>query len=535
MKLSEALTLKALQRVRLVAGTAGLAREVQGVHVVDFPNPVPWVRGGQILLTTGYAWPREPELLRMLIRDLDACHLAAIGLAVPGFFEAMPAAACEMADQVGLPLFEIPWEDSFGLVIQEVYSRVLAEQYSLIRRSEEIHRSLTNAAIEATSLHDLIAVLGRQLDRAVTLEDPDGHVLAYHTIDAQEDAIRRATLQQGRSAEEYDAWLDQHGYTRQVRTTVRPLHIPGAPELGIAARVVCPVRIRHELVGLVWIIAGVNALSELDMRAAEHAAVVLALHMAHQHSIEAAEARLGYSFLDSLLEGRFKPSAQAIERAQRLGFDVDGVYRVGMLVLDAALPLSSESFQRRERLAERLRRQLRDQGQPPLVSMSHNQIPFLLLDAVPAEAIWRALAAPDLTCVVSRPYEGAEGVQRGYADVCALLPSLKPGQFYPYERLLLPRLLMGDPGAREAFLADLFGRILAVRGGQPLVDTLVAWARLGFHLKPTAEVLCIHPKTVSYRLERAAELGALLLDEPDTRFRLQLAAQLLSLVDRKHP
>jgi Purine catabolism regulatory protein-like family len=71
MKFADALTLTTLRGVRVVAGRAGLARDVLGVHVVDFPNPVPWVRAGQILLTTGYAWPHDAGSLRTLIRDGD--------------------------------------------------------------------------------------------------------------------------------------------------------------------------------------------------------------------------------------------------------------------------------------------------------------------------------------------------------------------------------------------------------------------------------------------------------------------------------
>ncbi len=533
MKLADALTLKALRHVRVVAGRAGITRDVLGVHVVDFPNPVPWVRAGQILLTTGYAWPHDDGSLRTLIQDLDGCQLAGVGLAVPGFFECMPPPACEVAEEVGLPLFEIPWKDSFGQVIQEVYSLVLAEQYSLIKRSEEIHRGLTYAAVEATSLQDLITTLGHQLNRAVTFESFDGRVLAYHTIDAQEDAVRRTTLEQGRGAPDYESWLEQHGHSRLIRASIRPLQIPGSPELGIASRVVCPVRIKQELVGLVWIIEGVNLLSELDMRAAEHAAVVLALHVAHQRSFALVEARLGYSFLDSLLEGRFKLSAQAIERAHVLGFHIDGVYRVGMLVLDVGVPLSDESFLRRDRLAERLRRRLRELNMPALISLSHNQIPFLLPASYPAESLWESLAEPDLTFVLSRPYRGADGIQRGYGEVCALLQHLTPGHFYRYERLLVPRLLMGDETARAPFLDELFGTLRSAKHGAQLIDTLLAWANAGFRLKRAAEGLSVHPKTISYRLERSAELSGLALDDPDIRFRLQLAAQILSLVGNK--
>ena len=49
-----------------------------------------------------------------------------------------------------------------------------------------------------------------------------------------------------------------------------------------------------------YLLAG--QLSELDMRAAEHAALVAAVHVAHQRELAMTEARLGYASFLSLLE-----------------------------------------------------------------------------------------------------------------------------------------------------------------------------------------------------------------------------------------
>jgi hypothetical protein len=56
------LGLPSLSRARLLAGDPW--RRVGWVHVVDVPEPASWVRPGQLVLTTGYAWPRKAPALR---------------------------------------------------------------------------------------------------------------------------------------------------------------------------------------------------------------------------------------------------------------------------------------------------------------------------------------------------------------------------------------------------------------------------------------------------------------------------------------
>jgi hypothetical protein len=61
------------------------------VHVVDVPEPAPWVRPGQLVLTTGYAWPRKAPALRRFAEEL-AAGSAAVAPAVPQFLDLFPSA-----------------------------------------------------------------------------------------------------------------------------------------------------------------------------------------------------------------------------------------------------------------------------------------------------------------------------------------------------------------------------------------------------------------------------------------------------------
>lgn len=529
MQLSDALQFEALRRASVVAGAAGLGRAVRWVHVVDLPDPAAWVRPGMLLLTTGYAWPRGEEELRAMARGLAARGIAAVGLAVPQFFEHFPGAMRDEAERAGLPLIEIPWEVPFAQIAEELLQALVVDQYRQIERLEATHRALTRAAVEAESLQDLATALGRLLNRAVTIEDHEGALLAAHRDPALEDELRRATVELGRTPPAYEQALERLGLARAMAEAVGPLRIPAMPELGATGRVVCPILLKRELVGRAWIIEGGRPLSDTDLRAAEQAALIAALHILHQRELEVREARVGAAFLDSLLAGDFALTPQALERALLLGVDPAGRYHVGLLVLHTALPLAGEGFLRRERLAAALRAQLQARGAPTLLALSANQVPFLLPAGLDPAPLWAALAAPDLSLAISRPYPGLAGARRGFRELQALLPLLRPGELQRAERLLLPRLLAGDTAARAEFLDELLGPLRRARHGDELVASLMAFARHGFRLARAAEALYIHPKTLAYRLGRIAALTGLALDDPDTRFRLQLAAQILAL------
>ena len=131
MKLSEALALPCLEGSRLVSARSELDRELSSAHVVDLPEPFGWLRPGQLLLTTGMHWPAGGAELRAYMRAYAEAGVAVLGLAVPHYLPALPDAARQEADLLGLPVLEIPWAIPFADIVGGVQDSLLSKQLAL--------------------------------------------------------------------------------------------------------------------------------------------------------------------------------------------------------------------------------------------------------------------------------------------------------------------------------------------------------------------------------------------------------------------
>jgi purine catabolism regulator len=524
----DVLRLPALQGSRVVAGEAGLDRPVLWSHVVDMPDPAPWVPAGYFLLTTGYSWPKDPKAQRKLVDALAVGGVAAVGLAVGRYVDAFSKAEREAADRAFLPLVEIPFEIPFARITEELHRSVMAEPYRVIERSEQIHHALMRAASSEATLEDLARTLGPLIGRSVTFEDPYGKLLASCSIDERADAIRKETIENAQTPEAMLEVLKTTGFDRRLRSSEKPIRFPAMPQIGLAARLACPIRLGAELVGAVWIVEGDQPLSELDHRAAEYAALVAAIHIAHQRELASLEATLGYASILSLLESEGELTPAALERVRLLGFDPQQSYRAGIVVLPEEMPLGREGFLRRDRAALRVRDALRSYGAGQLVSVVLNRVPFL----APAAFDFGSLGAvldPSASIVAGRAHCGVDGARESYREALALLRYRNRGRICSFDDVLVPRVIGGDPEARRTFVGDLVAPLLRQRGGKNLLDAVLALARNGFAMKETAVALGIHANTLRYRLNRAAEVLGLRFDDPNARFGLQLAAKLLEI------
>ena len=200
--------------------------------------------------------------------------------------------------------------------------------------------------------------------------------------------------------------------------------------------------------------------------------------------VAAAAAGIGWRSLDAVIPVVLRPD-QA--RDARFRFGQDGV--VVERARDAVLLLRAGPRAGRAQLAEAL------QGRGAVVG------PALPWAQVP-EAVRLTELAAELV-----------GVQAGGS----------PGPAFADDHLVA-LALTGEPGALAVLSARRLAAFAPLRAAQreTLLATLDAWLRHWGSRAAVSAELFVHPQTVSYRVRRLRELLGPALDDPASRFELQL-------------
>ncbi|WPB58933.1 PucR family transcriptional regulator [Xylophilus sp. GOD-11R] len=518
MNLLNAMKLDPLAGGQVVAGAKGLDREIAWVQVVDHPDIDTWVDAGHLLLSTGYNWPRKGRKAAAIVERLAAKGVCGVVMAVPHFVDHFPRESLEAATRLGFPLIEVPWDVPFSAITQSVLRALLDTQAEALRRSERIHRELTEAAVAADGLQEVATVLGSVLGRDVAIVSAEGVDLAGFAADGVPPAGWYERLKARGALRAIDAG------TRAVRWRPRPSRLTTTVP-GVVGQA---VRIRHEIAGYVLVADGAEPATELDLRAIEQAGTVAALQLSHQRALAMQEARMGFALVASLIEGSFDEKPGSFERAALMGWERQRRYRLATVLLDEPNPLTSEGFARREVLASQIRAELARLAEPVLMSLVSNQIHLLLPEKVRPESLWANLAHGRSAMGISELHRGVAGMRAAGLEVEQIVPHLLPGRVQGFDEILFPRVLAGDAAARATFVARVF-EPLEGRKGSPLMDTAIALAEEGFHLERAAQRLEVHISTLRSRLARLSEATSLDMATVEGRFRLQVAVRLWML------
>ncbi|MFD3450954.1 PucR family transcriptional regulator [Streptomyces sp. NPDC058691] len=165
--------------LRQVAGPRAAEQDVrvQWVHTSEMEDPVPYLLGGELLLTAGVHFTAAAGtgayLDRYVGRTVEA-GAAALGFGLAPVHDETPAALIEACDRHGLPLVEVPPHTPFTAVARAVWQAMGEARNRELRHVTEAQQALAAAAARPDPVPAVLRGLARRLGAWAALVAPDG-------------------------------------------------------------------------------------------------------------------------------------------------------------------------------------------------------------------------------------------------------------------------------------------------------------------------------------------------------------------------
>lgn len=526
--------------LRLLAGARATDNPVRWVHVAEGPQATQWLRGGELLLTNGCGFEdAEAQQIEQLGELIDH-NIAGLGFGTGFAFDEVPAGLVSLAEERGLPLFEIPHHVSFSAITEAVAAKIVNEQYSLLQRSLAVHEKLTTIVLEEKGLEAIIATLSALVGCYAVLFDFHGVVLC--------EAASRRRVGAEAVGEMWSLISD-----RRAGRTAFGLGLGG----GSLEAQVFPVVAAHRIGAFLAVVKDSGAFSEYDRIVLRNVVTVVALELVKKKAVVETEKRLVGDFLDQLTASELHEAAIA-RRLTFFGLDPQAPHLIMIVDVDDLGPAPTFGGDREvfvsQAVPERLhwavdefmaeRRQL-------CISASRGDCVVVIIqpDGLDGDAI-RGLAGdlftvvrgalPEITVSVGlgRPHPRLVDLRRSYyeASYAIRIRRLRgdAGVVAGYADLGSYSLLLGlqDTPALKVFCDSVLGRLQEhdEQNSSDLLHSLAAFLEANGHWGQAADKLYVHRHTLRYRMKRVQEITGRDLAESQDRMEFWLALKAMEFI-----
>ncbi|MEV6566315.1 PucR family transcriptional regulator [Streptomyces kronopolitis] len=468
------------------------------VHTSEMADPVPYLLGGEMLLTAGVHLAEVTGGVSAVDAYLDgyaartvAAGAAALGFGIAPVHQTVPPALVAACDRHGLPLVEVPAGTPFTAVESAVWQAVTQARHRELTRLSEAQRALAAAAARPEPATAVLRALARHVHGWTALLTGDGAVRGAAgpppcaAVRAAAGRLAQVVGDGGPSS----ATDTLPGASLSAYALTGRGHGPQALALAVAAE--AHDRPAHTIAGVAAVLLSLitGPAAEPGPAAAGHCAALVRLLLGG-HPDEVAPL-LG-------------PQRWSVVRAERRR--------------DTTEPAAA--------LAAALGTPLLDPGPDPAAAQGAAPAVRALVPAereITAQPGWTlGVSAPvPLTELPAADRHAATALRRALATRAALVRHRSPG---PHG---ITALVAPDDARRHA------QALLSPLDGAPQLRlTLHHWLSLHGSWDRTATALGIHRNTVRQRVARLAGLLDTDLDDPDVRMELWFA---LRALDRDTP
>ncbi|MFD7501891.1 PucR family transcriptional regulator [Streptomyces sp. NPDC059850] len=317
----------------VVSGHDQLSRPVRWVHITELLDPASFLKGGELVLTTGMPLPEDPALVRRYVEELADIGAAGLVIELVRRYHEPPSELVEACRARDFPLVLLPGNVNFVEVTQIVHSMIIGSQIETLRRAQDVHDTFTALTLRGAEPDEVVGMAAELSGHPVVLEN----------------LVHRAVIC-GSPGQAVEGVLT--GWDRRSRGTPSP----DRTELrGPENWLVTAVEYRGERWGRLVMLpdaSGTPAVGPEHAMVLERTATALTIARLTQHT--RWERRAHRTLLLDLVEQRCRSAGEARARAEALGMRVMGRRLIVVLVTLTPGPGGEEPGELEDRLTEEM-------------------------------------------------------------------------------------------------------------------------------------------------------------------------------------
>ena len=165
------LNAEAFKNFELVAGHGGLDNHIQGIAVMDAPDAFQWAQGRELLITTGYVFYKNPDLLKQIVESGDLQKISAFAIKLKRYIHEIPEDVKAIFDEYNIPLISIPFEYSWMNIMNQLNVHVMNQNIRQFNIRNMNLNNYSDRSYQVRKIHKILSAIEKEMKFPAMLYD----------------------------------------------------------------------------------------------------------------------------------------------------------------------------------------------------------------------------------------------------------------------------------------------------------------------------------------------------------------------------
>lgn len=549
---SDVLTTKAFKDAVVVAGNKGLINPVKSITVAEVPDASDWLRGGEIVCTTGFFIQDSSVSQVQWIESLINMGAAALAIKPSRFLGEVSDGVKYLANSKKFPIIYLPNDSTWPFIIESVMNLISDEQVARIKRAEEIHKHLTQLVLDGSSVSDISQSLANLVGNPVIVEDARLNIIAVslpHVPTKDQKEYKDYIIQERKQNQK--KLLSSDYYRRVLLGKTKEIFKSTISQSDPIRFITIPIITSNMVYGFLTLVETTKEHRQTDIIALEHGTTTVALQLVKEIVQYKDHREKEQEIIQALIHGRVHTST--LRNLDLPSFDWSSPMAVVLIQsefehIDDGLFVMEQPEQTFEKTVKKI---IRKTFGECIIGYEKNLFTIIIPFQVnqKKQALLKKLKETMETCMselqqkysvqkikvaIGGVYRLREKTKKSYEDakitleIMNVVPEIGP--IVCFEHIGVYRLfhMIKDNDTLQAFKNDFIGELLEhdQKKGDSLCETLLTYLRMGGSVSSTAKRLFVHPNTITYRLQKIQSILGDPMENPQYRDSLLLALEI---------
>ena len=563
LTVKELFDIKAIDRLKIVAGESGINNEISLVNIIENPDAFDWLSPNELLLSTGYIFKGDEELQNRIIKELSEINCAGLVVKMKRYFDQLPQNMIDQANKYGLPLIELPFEYTLSKVISIINEKASGRYDLLNRKTLDMHNLFFRITLEGGGIEKISTMLSGTINNPIIFVDKDWKLLHYtEHMDNKIPLEYCLELMKTKPVFNQEFIDSIPKNISEMKKSIKRIYY--LENMEIKCRIL-PVAVANYVYGFIIVWQTVQELTEFDYIILEQASTIMALERIKAKDIEEVKLKIRQDFFDDLLTGKIT-SSETIQTLSEL-HGLNSQYRYYCMVINFESE-ENKSYEdmvaRKVQLESKARRcvdiiyEHLNLANGEVTSMHRNNRIIILIGqnenrpAISinetkqyANQIYNILTKQIKDTIfligIGRQYETVHSLHKSFSEANESIRLMQKfdnrGGVSHFEDHSIYHFL--DSNIKDMELEDFFMKRLGKiyehdqLHGTSYISTLENYFLNNLNISETAKAMFLHRNTLIYRIEKIKEILHTDLKSSEELLQIQLAIKIYRLLNKK--